>query len=100
MSSARTSRTRRCRTTTSSICFHSVSKHRPLLWRWWWRHSSIVAVAALPSFLPGMGFKRKAEGYKKQYYALADRGHRWVENEIVRRSDMIHAVGSVSDREA
>lgn len=45
-----------------------------------------AAVAMLPSFLPGMGFKRKADRYKKQYYALADRGHRWVENEIVRRS--------------
>ncbi|PIL29426.1 cytochrome P450 [Ganoderma sinense ZZ0214-1] len=41
-------------------------------------------LAVLPSFLPGMGFKRKAESYKKQYYALADRGHRWVQNEIAK----------------
>ena len=35
-----------------------------------------------------MGFKRKAEGYKRQYYALADRGHRWVKNEIVCRPEL------------
>ena len=35
-----------------------------------------------------MGFKQKAEGYKKQYYALADRGHRWVKNEIVRSPEL------------
>ncbi|TBU23875.1 cytochrome P450 [Dichomitus squalens] len=42
------------------------------------------ALAALPAWLPGMGFKRKAAEYRKQYYALAEEGHRMVKEEIAK----------------
>ncbi|EJF56877.1 cytochrome P450 [Dichomitus squalens LYAD-421 SS1] len=42
------------------------------------------SLAALPAWLPGMGFKRKAAEYRKQYYALAEEGHRMVKAEIAK----------------
>ncbi len=44
----------------------------------------VLAVAKLPSFLPGMGFKEKARQWREQYFSLAEEGHRMVKEEIVR----------------
>ena len=41
-------------------------------------------VAVLPTWLPGMGWKKKAAEYRRQYYTLAEDGHRLVKEQIVR----------------
>ncbi|TFY59702.1 hypothetical protein EVJ58_g5618 [Rhodofomes roseus] len=42
-------------------------------------------LAKLPTFLPGMQFKRLALSWRQQYTALAERGHEHVESNIVRK---------------
>ncbi len=43
----------------------------------------LLAVAKLPSFLPGMGFKMKARRWRQQYFSLAEEGHQRVKDDIV-----------------
>ena len=42
-----------------------------------------MVVAVLPTWLPGMEWKSKAAEYRRQYYTLAQRGHRLVQEQIV-----------------
>ncbi|KAI1792771.1 cytochrome P450 [Ganoderma leucocontextum] len=41
-------------------------------------------LAALPAWLPGMGWKTKAAEYQRQYYTLAEDGHRLVKEQIAK----------------